>query len=72
MASKTPKKPEPVNKHIVCSVCGLEWEKHGSAPTVEKCVELLKAELVAARRHPYWQQTSSAAPFFNIPGSASH
>jgi hypothetical protein len=41
------KKPEPINKHIVCSLCGLDWEKHGANPTIEKCVGLLKAELAS-------------------------
>ena len=31
------KKPEPVNKHIVCSVCGLDWDAHGEKPTLETC-----------------------------------
>jgi hypothetical protein len=47
------KKPEPINKHIVCSLCGLDWEKHGEKPVIEKCVELLKAEL--AKRPPVFR-----------------
>ena len=49
------KKPEPINKHIVCSACGLEWEKHGEKPTLEKCVELLKAELATRSTAAQWQ-----------------
>lgn len=44
------KKPEPIHKHIVCSACGMNWEAHGEKPTLEKCVELLKAELVKRPR----------------------
>lgn len=39
------KKPEPVAKQVVCSQCGLDWDKHGDNPTIEKCVEMLKAEV---------------------------
>lgn len=45
-------KPEPINKHIVCSMCGLDWEQHGAKPTLEKCVELLKAEVKRLSAHP--------------------
>lgn len=41
--------PRPVNKHVVCSVCGLDWERHGKNPTTEKCVELLKADLASEK-----------------------
>lgn len=57
------KKPEPINKHIVCSVCEQNWEAHGPKPTLEKCVELLKAELakrptINRPRHFYQSGTS--------------
>lgn len=54
MPSKRTKKPEPISNHIVCSVCGMNWEKHGPEPTLERCVELLKAEL---KTRPKWQPT---------------
>jgi hypothetical protein len=59
MASKRPKKPEPISKHIVCSTCGLSWEAHGKEPTLETCVELLKAEVV--KRLVYQPSTTSSA-----------
>ena len=43
-------KPEPISKHVVCSCCGLNWEAHGPKPTMEKCVELLKAEVAKRPR----------------------
>ena len=39
------KKPEPQPLNIVCSNCGLDWNRHGDKPTVEKCIELLKGDL---------------------------
>lgn len=41
------KKPEPVHKGATCSVCGLDWDRHVQPPTIETCVELLKAELAS-------------------------
>jgi hypothetical protein len=39
-------KPTPVPKQTVCSVCGLDWERHAKrAPKIEGCVKLLKEEL---------------------------
>lgn len=49
-----PVKPEPIPKQIVCSACGLDWEKHPKRKTgvVEAdCIKLLRAEL--ARRPVY-------------------
>lgn len=40
--------PAPVVVTTVCSMCGLDWERHGADPTTEDCIRLLKAEL--ARR----------------------
>ena len=37
--------PQPKTIKVVCSECGLDWEAHGPNPSLEKCVELLKAEL---------------------------
>lgn len=59
MASRTPaapsgpRKPEPVNKLVVCSMCGLDWARHGASPTAEKCVELLKADIAKRPSHVY-------------------
>lgn len=41
-------KPAPKVEKEVCTVCGLDWKRHGKEPTLEMCVELLKADLVAA------------------------
>lgn len=56
-------KPEPKPLKIVCSNCGMDWEAHGPKPTVDKCVELLKAELA---RRPKWSlaAASSGVPMF--------
>ncbi len=37
--------PEPVIVSEVCSLCGLDWKRHGKKPTSEKCVELLLDEV---------------------------
>jgi hypothetical protein len=42
-------KPEPKVTKRVCTLCGLDWGLHGAKPTVETCVELLKAELAKRR-----------------------
>lgn len=39
------KTPKPKTLKVVCDVCGLDWAAHGEKPTLEKCVELLRAEL---------------------------
>lgn len=43
------KKPQPISVETVCSECGLMWVLHGSDPTTDDCVRLLKAELQVAR-----------------------
>lgn len=64
------KKPKPVNKTIVCSECGLPWEKHTARrktvePTLDDCVALLKAEL-ARPRHPFAQQFGMSSGGYRI------
>lgn len=54
-------KPEPKPLNIVCSNCGMKWDAHGEKPTVDKCVELLKAELA---RRPMWQANMSSTPYY--------
>lgn len=39
------KKPSPRVVTEVCSLCGLDWKRHGTVPTSDKCVELLLAEV---------------------------
>ena len=54
-------KPKPVVVTTICSLCGLDWERHGESPTTEDCIRLLKAELasrpgptiVLRERYPY-------------------
>lgn len=38
-------RPAPVVVTTVCSMCGLDWQRHGSDPTTEDCIRLLKMEL---------------------------
>jgi hypothetical protein len=52
------KKPEPKPTAIVCTLCGLGWDRHEKLmktktekPTAETCVELLKADLAARPRY---------------------
>jgi hypothetical protein len=54
------KKPEPKSVSIVCTVCGLDWRQHGEKPTLEKCVELLKAELASARARTWTNYASGS------------
>jgi hypothetical protein len=44
------RRPEPVAASFRCSLCGLDWSKHSKDTTIEECVELLKQELVNARK----------------------
>jgi hypothetical protein len=37
--------PAPVVTARVCSLCGIDWKRHGKSPTTEKCIELLLAEV---------------------------
>jgi hypothetical protein len=48
--------PKPIPQHVVCSECGLAWDKHkstslGLASTLEECVRLLKLELATRPQH---------------------
>lgn len=55
--------PKPVITARTCSVCGLPWDDHGKRPTINKCVELLKAALAAERTKPfYWGSGTTVAP----------
>lgn len=40
-------KPEPRVTSRVCSLCGLDWKRHGKAPTTETCIQLLLGEVRA-------------------------
>lgn len=39
------RKPEPQVVSTICSLCGLDWERHGAEPTSETCIELLLGEV---------------------------
>lgn len=49
-------KPKPVPKSVVCSECGLAWNRHTEGrktdPTPDVCIRLLKADL--AKRPMPW------------------
>lgn len=51
------KKPEARVVSEVCSMCGLDWARHGAKPTTETCIRLLASDLAAANeranRVPY-------------------
>src|SRR5208282_2469717 len=53
---KTTRKPEPIAVETVCSVCGLDWKRHGKNPTTDDCIRLLKQELLnrpLTKPYPY-------------------
>lgn len=39
------RKPQPRVVSEVCSLCGLDWKRHGANPTAETCVGLLLDEI---------------------------
>lgn len=63
-------KPAPVAKFTVCSVCGLDWERHTkdrkTAPTADVCIRLLKDELA---KRPVYQQFPFVSGGSAISGS---
>lgn len=42
-------RPTPVITSEICSVCGLDWARHGDKPTAKTCIDLLRADASAAR-----------------------
>lgn len=42
-------RPTPVITSEVCSVCGLDWARHGDKPTAKTCIDLLRIDLASAR-----------------------
>ena len=51
--------PTPIPSAHKCSVCDLDWKRHGEKPTLEKCVELLKAECARLRNpNPLWMEVT--------------
>lgn len=63
-------KPHPVVVSQECSVCGLEWSRHGDSPTAKTCIDLLRADVSAARiqlaNRPY-AQPITLLPFVPVP-----
>lgn len=37
--------PRPKHTRTVCSLCGLDWHRHGDKPSAETCVRLLLDEV---------------------------
>jgi hypothetical protein len=64
-----PATPKPVVTAQVCSLCGLPWDGHGEQPTIEKCVELLRAALDDALQ--LRELVVSAGSYWPSPGSGS-
>lgn len=56
------KKPAPRTVSEVCTVCGLDWKRHGTNPSIEKCVTLLVAEVQSLRVRPtqFWNQATGS------------
>lgn len=62
--------PKPKATQVVCEACGLDWAKHEALmktskekPTLETCVQLLKAELASRPKQPMvWSGSSWSAP----------
>ena len=52
--------PKPVPTRVVCSVCGLDWERHGEKPGYEICIKLLKADLAKKPTGGYLVSTGGA------------
>lgn len=42
-------KPIAIPTAHKCSVCDLDWQLHGEHPSLDQCVELLKAEVKRLR-----------------------
>lgn len=78
-------KPQPVTVDVRCSLCDLEWAKHGDEPTTADCIRLLRAELrvrpttipwpvpYVAPYRVWWNDTGSAggATGFTYTGNSS-
>jgi hypothetical protein len=64
-------KPQPRVITEVCSLCGLDWKRHGKEPTSDKCIELLLQEVrslnaqLASR--PYVQPIPYPLPYLPRP-----
>lgn len=78
-------KPHPIVVSQVCSLCGLDWPRHGDSPTGKTCIDLLKADLQTARVQlahrpfvqpipyvpwPRWPQHPTGYPALRTGGNA--
>lgn len=61
--------PTPVVTATVCSMCGLDWERHGADPTTEDCIRLLKAEIA---HKPITLPTPWMRPVPYVPWTPPH
>jgi hypothetical protein len=47
--ARTSATPKPIVTKTVCSLCGLDWEKHPENASAVDCIDLLKAEAAKPR-----------------------
>ena len=67
MANKR-SKPAPVAVETICSVCGLDWDAHGDAPTTDDCIRLLKEALAEEiKRKPVTVPIQVPVPVYPRP-----
>jgi hypothetical protein len=62
---KQPKKPEAVPVNTVCSVCGVDWKRHGVNPTTDDCIRLLKEDIEILKRDLSHERVKS--PYVPVP-----
>jgi len=58
-----PVTPQPRVVSEVCSLCGLDWKRHGKQPTTETCIELLLAEVRSLNAALAVRPVSIPAPY---------
>lgn len=67
-------KPEPKTVKVVCTVCGLDWDKHTQTRRadvpLDECVRLLKLELAAARA-THWPINTTGGNYSFYPVTSS-
>lgn len=57
------RKPQPRVVSEVCSLCGLDWKRHGKTPTTETCIELLLDEVRSLNARIAAQPISRPYPY---------
>lgn len=58
-----PSKPAPKATHVVCELCGLDWDMHGDDPTALTCIDLLKQELKSRPRQIQYATSKGATTY---------